>query len=154
MTFTSRNTKASKLRGEQVLDIRHKYENEGYTQARLSREYQVSIGTIRNIVQGITWQHVGVQPELVHFSARTSPEALAESEARMREKLAAAAADQGSARRAQVNPPSLYSDPPLVPDSKLSPEAQKKFEKFLDFDSRERLRNQEVGETLDKLKGD
>lgn len=54
--FTASNTKASKLTSVQVLEIREKRSLENYTQDRLAREYQVSITTIRNIVNGVTWQ--------------------------------------------------------------------------------------------------
>ena len=57
MTFQGGNRRAAKLTGEQVMVIRERYATErGCTQARLSREYQVSIGTIANIVNGLTWQ--------------------------------------------------------------------------------------------------
>jgi hypothetical protein len=57
-TFSANNRKAAKLTGEQVLSIRQKYALPGrqYTQDRLAREYQVSVNTIRNIVNGVTWQ--------------------------------------------------------------------------------------------------
>lgn len=57
-TFSANNRKAAKLTGEQVIEIRQKYALPGrqYTQDRLAREYQVSVNTIRNIVNGVTWQ--------------------------------------------------------------------------------------------------
>jgi hypothetical protein len=55
--FTSGNTRASKLSGIQVYEIREKWNARTHTQDALSREYQVSIGTIRNIVRGVTWQN-------------------------------------------------------------------------------------------------
>lgn len=59
MAFTLHNTKASKLTGAKVIEIRAKYASRDYTQEQLSREYQVSINTIRNVVRGVTWQHLG-----------------------------------------------------------------------------------------------
>lgn len=55
--FVSGNTKASRLSGIQVYEIREKYNARTHTQDALAREYQVSIGTIRNIVRGVTWQN-------------------------------------------------------------------------------------------------
>lgn len=40
------------------MEIREKYASGLYTQARLSREYHVTIGTIRSIVNGLTWQEL------------------------------------------------------------------------------------------------
>lgn len=58
MTFSANNRKASKLNGEQVLEIRQKYAlpDRQYTYDRLAREYQVSPNTIKNIVKGVSWQ--------------------------------------------------------------------------------------------------
>ena len=58
MTFRHGNTKASRLTGVKVMEIREKYAAGTHTQAQLSREYQVAINTIRNIVTGVTWQNV------------------------------------------------------------------------------------------------
>lgn len=56
--FNQGNTKACKLNGVQVMEIREKYASGEYTQSRLSREYLVSISTIRNIVTGVSWQEL------------------------------------------------------------------------------------------------
>ena len=58
MTFQRGNTKGGKLTGEQVVEIREKYALEGWTQSALSRAFQVSISTIRNILNGTTWQQI------------------------------------------------------------------------------------------------
>lgn len=64
MKFNQGNTKGSKLTAVEVLAIREKYASRVYTQADLSREYRVSINTVRNIVNGTTWQQVpSVTPE-------------------------------------------------------------------------------------------
>lgn len=55
--FPMGNTKAGKLNGLQVADIRVKYHQEGWSQGRLAREFQVTIGTIGRIVRGETWQN-------------------------------------------------------------------------------------------------
>jgi hypothetical protein len=61
-SFSANNRKAAKLTGEKVIEIRQKYALPGrqYTQDRLAREYQVSVNTIRNIVNGVTWQTLPV----------------------------------------------------------------------------------------------
>lgn len=64
MTFSMGNTKAGKLTPVLVIEIREKYATRLYTQARLSREYHVSINTIRNVVGGVTWQDVAmIEPQ-------------------------------------------------------------------------------------------
>ena len=62
MTFQRGNRKAGKLTGEQVYEIRQKYSMPGYTQAALAREYEVSVNTIANIVNWLSWQHTGYEP--------------------------------------------------------------------------------------------
>jgi predicted transcriptional regulator len=62
--FNQGNTKAGKLTGVQVMEIREKYASRLYTQNRLAREYQVTNTTIQNIVHGVTWQSLpSVQPD-------------------------------------------------------------------------------------------
>jgi len=59
--FGQGNTKASRLTAENVYAIRERYANRGtvpVTQAQLAREYQVSLTTIRNILDGVSWQSV------------------------------------------------------------------------------------------------
>lgn len=58
MTFQKGNRKASKLNGEQVLEIREKYAMPGITQRRLALEYGVSVNTISSIIDGLTWRDV------------------------------------------------------------------------------------------------
>jgi transposase len=59
MTFSQGNTKASKLNPTKVYEIREKYATGDYTQEGLSREYGVSISTIRNVLHRVTWQQYG-----------------------------------------------------------------------------------------------
>jgi hypothetical protein len=93
--FRKGNVRASKLTPERVADIRAKYAA-GWTQGRLARENQVSIGTIGRIVRGESWQAYQQVPMEEHVSAGQaahvpsvppiSPEMAAaarESEARM-----------------------------------------------------------------------
>lgn len=46
---------AAKLTPQKVYEMRQRY-NQGWTQGRLSREYQVTIGTVGRIVRGESWQ--------------------------------------------------------------------------------------------------
>lgn len=58
-SFGRGNKRASRLTGEDVLTIRERYAMErGCTQARLAREFQVTVGTIANIVNRLTWQNI------------------------------------------------------------------------------------------------
>lgn len=63
MAFNQGNTKASKLDGVQVMEIREKYATGLYTYDRLSVEYGVASNTIRSIVKGTSWQNLpGIEP--------------------------------------------------------------------------------------------
>lgn len=79
--FRRLNTKASKLNADQVFEIRRRYgsrELEPVTMEQLSREFQVSLNTIRNIIHGVTWQSVPgfVTKEDVDYEAARSQELL------------------------------------------------------------------------------
>lgn len=54
--FNRGNLKSAKLTPTQVLEIRERYSLRGQSQGQLSREYQVTVGTIGRIVRGETWQ--------------------------------------------------------------------------------------------------
>lgn len=64
MPFSKGNAKASKLDAMKILEIRKRYatQNPKVTYEQLSREFTVTPGTIRNIVLGLTWQHVTEVP--------------------------------------------------------------------------------------------
>lgn len=64
MTFSKGNAKASKLDAMRVFEIRKRYalQNPKVTYETLAREFMVTPGTIRNIVLGLTWQHVTEVP--------------------------------------------------------------------------------------------
>ncbi len=64
-SFQRGNQRAAKLNPLVVQEIRRKYAlpRREWTQARLAREYQVSVGTIYNIVNHLTWQSVGLNYE-------------------------------------------------------------------------------------------
>lgn len=93
MVFNRHNTKASKLNGEQVLEMRRLRHFEGWTQQRLAQRYGVTLTTVRNIVHGVTWQYLpNVRPEAPQpltsgpaaFSPpELTPEAIAASAARV-----------------------------------------------------------------------
>lgn len=64
--FNQGNSKASKLTGVEVMEIREKYASGLYTYDRLSREYFVATNTIRSIVKGTSWQQLpSVTPQEV-----------------------------------------------------------------------------------------
>lgn len=54
-SFNRSNTKAAKLKAEQVIELKRLYA-EGWSQGRLSREFQISVGQIGRIVRGESWQ--------------------------------------------------------------------------------------------------
>lgn len=59
--FYRNNTKASKLNGTQVVEIRQLY-GAGWTQGQLSREFQISVGQIGRIVRGESWMQLPTTP--------------------------------------------------------------------------------------------
>ena len=62
MAFQRGNRNAKKLTGEQVMEIREKYALPGVTQPMLAREYGVSLPTISNILNYVTWQNPSYEP--------------------------------------------------------------------------------------------
>ena len=48
----------AKLTEQDVLEIRKKFKPRIYTQKMLSDEFNVSIGTIKRIIQNRNWKHV------------------------------------------------------------------------------------------------
>ena len=48
----------AKLTKQKVLEIRQKYENKEWTQAKLAKEYGVSRSAIHQILNRVTWKHV------------------------------------------------------------------------------------------------
>lgn len=143
MTFTTRNTKASRLTAEKVIEIRRKYEYEGCTQASLSREFQVTVGTIHNIVTGVTWQHIGTpferaRQKLVEVDA-------GDSAARLIARLSAA-------EPVAAMPPSLYDSPPPT-EAEDQAVAERAMDRLND-ELKPTAKQQELRDELDKLKGD
>jgi len=70
--FNLGNTKAGKLTGTEVMEIREKYASGIYTMNRLAREYHVTRNTISDIVHCVTWQDLpGITPQHVVDDAAT-----------------------------------------------------------------------------------
>jgi hypothetical protein len=46
------------LTEKEVLMIREKYHNRGSTLSKLAREYKANVGSVYNIVKGISWKHL------------------------------------------------------------------------------------------------
>jgi hypothetical protein len=80
--FRMGNTRASKLTPVQVLEIRDKWASGQFSQAQLSRAYQVTITTIRNVIYGVTWQHLPpiIPQEQIALEAKVSQSRLPQAE--------------------------------------------------------------------------
>jgi hypothetical protein len=129
--FQRHNRTAAKLTGEQVVEIRERYAFERVTQAQLSREYGVSLNTIANIVNGLSWQGVGMQVE--HRAKGAGVKYAADAEASA-ERI-----------RARIAAMSLYDDPPPTQDEdSRAGRGLEKLNKLLDEKA-------EVGRQLDDL---
>ena len=61
--FQRGNTRAAKLSNLDVLELRQKYFDEGWSQAALSRHYGVNINTVGRIVRGESRQSVPMPSE-------------------------------------------------------------------------------------------
>jgi hypothetical protein len=139
--FQRHNKRAAKLTGEQVNEIRERYAFERVTQAQLCREYGVSLNTIGNIVNGVTWQGLEQPPRrrLGHrYIVEPSESDAQASMERLKAQLAA-----------MPEGPSLYDDPPPTQDEdSRAGRGLEKLNKLLDEKA-------EVGRQLDDLtKGD
>ena len=66
--FARNNAASSKLLPGQVMEIRHKYKNEGWSQGALARAYGVSGNQIGRIVRRESWQNL---PDLDEEAAMT-----------------------------------------------------------------------------------
>jgi len=84
--FQPGNTKSTKLTNEQVLDIRLKYQDEGWTQAQLARHFGVNVNTVGRIVRGETRQRVPM-PTDPHEMARRLMALQEEENRRTQERL-------------------------------------------------------------------
>lgn len=118
-TFQRGNTKASTLTGEQVIEMRERYATErGLTQRQLCEDYNVSVSTIANVLQGKTWRHLlrGQAPQVnrppLHAPVPELP-SVEEMHARMRARLEAEVVELPEPRIFKgLNVPSLYDSPP------------------------------------------
>ena len=68
--FTKRNTRAAKLTGEQVVNMRLRYARGGVSQPELAREHHVSLNTIARALNGLTW--AGLPMPVTEDEARAS----------------------------------------------------------------------------------
>ena len=57
-TVKGENQGSSKLRSEQINEIRNKYIPKKYTLKRLAKEYGVHHSTIYNVVKRVKWKHI------------------------------------------------------------------------------------------------
>lgn len=53
----------AKLTDEKVREIRRKHKFEGYSIARLAKEYGVGVSTMNQVIKSQTWRHVLDEPE-------------------------------------------------------------------------------------------
>lgn len=70
--FRMQNSKAAKINAADVMKIRELY-GIGWTQSRLCREFQISIGQIGRIVRGESWQQlpkIATEEEIAQSKAR------------------------------------------------------------------------------------
>jgi len=72
--FRLGNTRASKLTAMQVIAMRKEWATGEVTQAYLSRKFQVTTTTVRNVIFGLTWQHLpaAIPDEQIAFEAEQS----------------------------------------------------------------------------------
>ena len=134
MTFQKGNRRASKLTGEQVIEIRDRYTLPGVTIKRLALDYGVSRNTISSILDGLTWRDIpGGQAPVYRPPLNPQPGP--------QDKI-----DASLARLAALMEPkqvSLYNDPP--PAEAEDSRAKSVFTKLTD----------QISDELDKLeKGD
>ena len=91
--FTPGQHRAAKLAPDQVIEIRRLYAEAGWSQGRLAREFEMSVGQIGRIVRGESWTGYTLPPteqEIAHRMLMDSPPSAAEiaaSAARLTAKL-------------------------------------------------------------------
>jgi hypothetical protein len=147
VTFQKGNRKASKLNGEQVLEIREKYAVPGVTQKRLALEYGVSVNTISSIIDGLTWRDVAGGSKPVNRPP-LNPQIGPVDEAAVDNSMAKLSRMLSKPLNLQVG--SFYDQPPPTEDEDNAV-AQRATENF----NKPTLQQQKVSDELDKLeKGD
>jgi len=83
--FNRGNQASVKLSNEEVLELRERYFEGGWSQGRLAREYQVSVNTVGRIVRGESRQRVPMSlPEEDHTAIQARLLAIQEEEDRKR----------------------------------------------------------------------
>lgn len=144
MTFQKGNRKASKLSGEQVVEIRDRYQMPGVTIKQLALDYGVSRNTVSSILDGLTWRDVaGGQGPVRRPALNPQPgpqSGVEESLARLERLMSSG------------KPPSLYDSPPSTEDEDNAT-AARAADKFNSQDETS-PRQQQLRDELDKLKGD
>jgi hypothetical protein len=109
----------NRLRPEQVVTMRKKYSTGQYTQNDLAREYQVSLNTIRNVLNGVTWQKLpGVTRKPIDMAAITQ-EDIDASAARVAAMLAA------DPPKKRIVPPNPMFNKPIDEDEQPTKETEK-----------------------------
>ena len=68
--FSRGNTRAAKLSNEDVFEMRRLYQDEGWTQAQLSRHFGVVVNTVGRIVRGESRQRVEMPADPSAIAAR------------------------------------------------------------------------------------
>lgn len=84
---TGRAPPSAKLTPEQVVEIRRLYFQEHWTQARLARRFQITIGTVGRIVRGETWQGRAGAPGTSFDQSKPLDQQVAESQARLEQMI-------------------------------------------------------------------
>lgn len=152
--FQQGNNRASKLSGQEVLEIREKYKViGGYTYGMLSREYGVSVNTISNIINGVSWQRMAGQdlvardkPPISRREYIPQPGEIEASMARLDLLM--------KSNTTTVKPPSLYNDPSPTEaeDNEAGRLGLERLAKELD--GPQPTRQREVEEGLGELEGE
>lgn len=122
--FNKGNTKASKLTGERVLQIRTDYSTGEFTQAELARREGVSLTTIRNVIAGVTWQQlptVKSDDEILGEQALLNLQAK-QSEERMKRLLGMGELEP------EAKPVSVEAEPPTNVGERFAADLQKAVE--------------------------
>lgn len=144
MTFQKGNRKASKLSGEQVVEIRDRYQLPGVTIKQLALDYGVSRNTVSSILDGLTWRDVaGGQGPVRRPALNPQPgpqSGVEESLARLERLMSGGKA------------PSLYDSPPPT-EAEDQAVAERALDRLND-ELRPTTKQQELRNELDKLKGD
>jgi len=150
--FMPGNKAAKKLTGEQVLEMRELYSTGDWTYGRLAREFGVSLNTVSNIINEITWQDIA--GAVSEGRNRSVTGIIPKAVLRSQEKIKRLLGDEDAIRRSfdeavrlSGEAPSLYNDPPpegtFVENTQVLDKLQSKVAKEL-----------KVNSELDKLEND